>query len=176
MNLCILGKEGFTVGWACREICLEGGRHPHPFPALPTSPALSSTKVGGPGTQRDKTVITPRFSPELGPYLLWWGSPSGEGTTSVQLLTAVCCPLQGREGWSVRAGHTDLSSLCAAPQAWFRPCCSRAGMKSCSALCKGNLSLPAGLGWHLQSPRGGDLWHMSREGKLVSLHLRPPKQ
>lgn len=113
-----------------------GGRlHPPcPISRTPTSPPLRSTMVNSPGTQTDKTSMTPRWSTELAPYLLQGGSPSGEGVAAVQLITAVRRPLQGRKEWSVMAGHTGSSSLCPGPPGTVPPCCSRASKKSCSAV------------------------------------------
>ena len=86
-----------------------------PFPALPTSLPLRSTKVSSPGPQTDPITVSPCQSTELVPYLLRRRSSSGEGTAAVQLLTAVCCPLQGRKERSVMIGHTGSSSLCPDP-------------------------------------------------------------
>lgn len=71
--------------------------------------------MSSPGPQTDTITVSPCQSTELVPYLLRWRSSSGEGTAAVQLLTAVCCPLQGRKERSVMVGHTGSSSLCPAP-------------------------------------------------------------
>lgn len=71
--------------------------------------------MSSPGPQTDPITVSPCQSTELVPYLLRRRSSSGEGTAAVQLLTAVCCPLQGRKERSVMIGHTGSSSLCPDP-------------------------------------------------------------
>ena len=130
------GRASLWAGYSGRTFQRADCTLPCSISRTPTSPPLRSTMVNSPGTQTDKTTTTPRWSTELASYLLQGGSPSGEGIAAVQLLTAVCRPLQGRKEWSVMAGHTGSDSLCPGPPGTAPPCCSRASMKSCSAIFK----------------------------------------
>ena len=87
--------------------------------------------------RQTRHITIPQRSTERVPYLLCGGSPSGEGTAAVQLFTAVRCPLQGRKGWSVMAGHTGSSSPYLGPPGMALLFSSRVRIKSCLTIFSG---------------------------------------
>lgn len=66
----------------------------HISACFPDSHNLESPKGRPQSPRKARHVTASRWRTELVPYLLWRGSPSGEGTATIQLFSAVSSPLQ----------------------------------------------------------------------------------
>lgn len=153
MNPCVLGREGFTMGWILRENFPEG--RPHSRCAISCSPHIATSQEHQgeqPRTPDRHDHDNPLPEHRASPYLLRGRSSSGEGTAAVQVISAVCRPLQGRKEWSVMAGHSGSSSLWPGPAGRVLPAEVQPVRNPARPCPMTNPSLPAGPSWHLQIP------------------------
>lgn len=125
-NLCVPEMHSFPVGWVFTKNFPEGRLHP----PLSISCSLLITTFQGshlrPAQEprQKKACDKPQMEQRLVPYLLVGDSPSGEGTAAIQLLAAICCPLQGEKSgqcWLDTQAHPHSAQV---PQAG--PCSSLA--------------------------------------------------